>query len=86
MREQAFAGKLQPIVGSEDFHQLIAVRRQISRRHAPLGPRRGGVDVELCVVTRGVPVFVPGCSRVDFSCSLGDFEMTLQSSLAAQRP
>lgn len=33
-----------------------------------------------------VPVFVPACSHVDFSCSLGDFEMALQRSLAAQRP
>jgi 4-phytase / acid phosphatase len=33
-----------------------------------------------------VPVFVPACSRVDFSCSLGDFEMVLQRALAAQEP
>jgi len=33
-----------------------------------------------------VPVFVPGCSRDDFSCSLGDFEKALQRSLAAQGP
>jgi 4-phytase/acid phosphatase len=33
-----------------------------------------------------VPVFIPACGRVDFSCSLGDFETALQRLLAAQRP
>jgi 4-phytase / acid phosphatase len=33
-----------------------------------------------------VPVFIPACSRADFSCSLKDFATALQSSTEAQAP
>jgi len=33
-----------------------------------------------------VPVFIPACSRADFSCSLPDFEWALRTSTAESNP
>jgi 4-phytase/acid phosphatase len=33
-----------------------------------------------------VPVFIPACSRADFSCSLPDFELALRTSTAGSNP
>src|ERR1700722_5898302 len=45
--EQPVSGKPGAIVSAEELHELIAVRSQIARLHAPLRPRRGGVLVVL---------------------------------------
>ena len=41
--EEILARELGAVPGSEELHQLIAVRGEIARRHIPLRPGRSGV-------------------------------------------
>jgi len=69
----------QPAAGSEDFVRVYYTTQTLEQM------RSAAVLTRESPPLRG-PVFIPACSRADFSCSLPDFEWALRTSTAESNP
>jgi 4-phytase/acid phosphatase len=65
----------QPTAGSEDFVRVYYTTQTLEQMRSSTVLTSQNPPVR-------VPVFVPACSRADFSCSVTDFERALQSLTA----
>lgn len=63
----------QPAAGSEDFVRVYYTTQALEQM-------RSSTVLTSQNPPARVPVFIPACSRADFSCSVTDFERALQSS------
>ena len=65
--------------GSEDFVRVYYTTQTLEQMRSSTVLTRQNPPVR-------VPVFVPACSRADFSCSLPDFERALRTSTVKNNP
>ena len=69
----------QPPAGSEDFVRVYYTTQTLEQMRSAIVLTNQNPPVR-------VPVFIPACSRADFSCSLPDFERTLRTLTAESNP
>ena len=69
----------QPAAGGEDFVRVVYTTQ-------PLEQMRSSTVLTSQNPPVRVPVFIPACSRADFSCSLSDFEWALKKLTAGSIP
>jgi 4-phytase/acid phosphatase len=67
----------QSATGSEDFVRVYYTTQTLEQMRSSTVLTSQNPPVR-------VPVFIPACSRADFSCSVTDFERALQSLTAGR--